>query len=101
MEKVESKPIIRAISQRADKPRLRTFGVRTSVQEKVNVGSLPPVWWFEHFDTCWTPLRKWLGQKRVFTLNEFQLITNHVSGLTSIDKTIAVSAFVTYKNMRC
>jgi len=101
LEKVESKLIMSAISPRASKRRLQTLGVRTSVQGGVNLGSLPPVWWFEHFDTCWAPLRKWLGQKRAPTLKEFQLITNHVSGLTSIEKTIAVSAFVTYKNMQC
>lgn len=101
METVELKPIMSAINQRADKPRLQTLGVRTSVQEGVDGGSLPPVWWFEHFDTCWTPLRKWFDQRKVPTLNEFQLITNHVSGLTSIEKTIAVLAFVTYKNMQC
>jgi hypothetical protein len=101
METVELKPIMSAISQRASKPMLQTLGARTFAQEGVEGGSLPPVWWFEHFDTCWAPLRKWLGQKKVPTLNEFQLITNHVSGLTSIEKTIAVSAFVTYKNMQC
>lgn len=101
METVELKPIMSAINLRADKPRLQTHGVRTPVQEGVDGGSLPPVWWFEHFDTCWAPLRKWLGQKRVPTLNEFQLIANHVSGLTSVEKTIAVSAFVTYRNMQC
>lgn len=101
METVELKPIMSAISQRASKPMLQTLDARTFAQEGVEGGSLPPVWWFEHFDTCWAPLRKWLGQKKVPTLNEFQLITNHVSGLTSIEKTIAVSAFVTYKNMQC
>ena len=101
METVELKPIMSAISQRASKPMLQTLGARTFAQEGVEGGSLPPVWWFEHFDTCWAPLRKWLGQKKVPTLNEFQLITNHVLGLTSIEKTIAVSAFVTYKNMQC
>jgi len=101
MEKVESTPIMSAMSQRSYKPRLQTLGVRTSVYEGVDGESLPPVWWFEHFDTCWAPLRKWLGQKKAPTLKEFQLITNHVSGLTSIEKTIAVSAFVTYKNMQC
>ena len=101
MEKVGAKPMMSAISQRSSKPRLMTLGIRTSVQGGVDGGSLPPVWWFEHFDTCWAPLRKLLGQKRAPTLKEFQLITNHVSGLTSIEKTIAVSAFVTYKNMQC
>lgn len=101
MEKVGSKPIRSATSQRAYEPTLQTLGIRTSVQEGVDGGSLPPVWWFEHFDTCWAPLRKWLGQKRALTLKEFQLITNHVSGLTSVEKTMAVSAFITYKNMQC
>ena len=100
MEKVESKPIMKAMSQRSYKPRLETLGIRTFVQEGVEGGSLPPVWWFEHFDTCWAPLRRWIGQRKAPTLKEFQLITNHVSGLTSIEKTIAVSAFVTYKNMQ-
>lgn len=64
-------------------------------------GSIPPVWWFERFDPSWVTLRTWFDRKQMLTLSELQLVVDHVSGLTSIEKTIAVSAFVAYKNMQC
>lgn len=65
-----------------------------------NVGCIPPVWWFQHFDPCWTPLRKWLSRKKTLTLTEFQLITDQASGFTSTEKVIAISAFVSSKHMQ-
>ena len=100
-EKKESNQVMSAISQKVHEPRPHTLGICMPDPGGFDVGSLPPVWWFQHFDSCWAPLRKWLDRKKAPTLKEFQLITNQVSGLTSIEKTIAVSAFVAYKNMQC
>lgn len=101
LEKMESSQGMSAIRQRVHNPRPLTLGPCMPHQGEVDVESLPPVWWFQYFDPCWTPLRKWLSRKKTLTLTEFQLIANHASGLTSIEKTIAVSAFVVYKNLQC
>jgi hypothetical protein len=101
MEKIESNQVMSAISQGVHDQRPLTLGMRIPCPGGVDVGCLPPVWWFQHFDPCWASLRKWLRRKKTPTLKEFQLITNQASGLTSIEKTIAVSAFVACKNMQC
>lgn len=101
MEMKESNQVMSAIGQGVHEPRPLTLDTCMPGPGGVEVGTLPPVWWFQHFDSCWAPLRKWLGRKKAPTLKEFQLIANHVSGLTSVEKAIAVSAFVTYKNMQC
>ena len=101
MDKIESNQVMSAISHGVHDPRPLTLGIRMPRPMEVDMGCLPPVWWFQHFDPCWAPLRKWLGRKKTPTLTEFQLITNQASRLTRIEKTIAVSAFVVCKNMRC
>lgn len=101
MEKIAANQVMSSISQRVHESRPLTLGIGMPRLGGVDVGCLPPVWWFQHFDPCWAPLRKWLGRKKAPTLKEFQLITNQASGLTRIEKTIAVSAFVVYKNMQC
>lgn len=101
MEKIESNQVMSAISRGAHDPRPLTRDMHMPRPMEVDMGCVPPVWWFQHFDPCWAPLRKWLSRKKAPTVMEFQLITNRVSGLTSIEKTIAISAFVACKNMRC
>lgn len=62
---------------------------------------IPPVWWFRHFDPCWAPLTQWLSRKQNLSPTEFEFAADHVPGLTSIEKTIARSAFVVYKHLYC
>jgi hypothetical protein len=99
MEKLESNQVMRAISQGGHDQKPRTLGTRRPRPGDVEL--LPPAWWFQHFDPCWAPLRTWLDRKRIPTLKEFQLMINHASRLTSIEKTIAVSAFIVCKNLQC
>ena len=52
-----------------------------------------PGWWFHHFEPIWRPfIQQLCGQKKV-TLFEFERAASQVPGLTSIEKTIAISAF--------
>lgn len=101
MGKIESNQVMSAISQGGHDQRACTLGMRMPCPGGIDVECLPPAWWFQHFDPCWAPLRRWLGRRKAPTLKEFQLIINQASGLTSIEKTIAVSAFVVCKNMPC
>lgn len=66
-----------------------------------NGAYIPPVWWFRHFDPCWAPLTQWLSRKQNLSPTEFEFAADHVPGLTSIEKTIARSAFVVYKHLHC
>ncbi len=100
LEKIESNQATRVIAQGVLDQKPRSFGIRKPRLEGVNVACVPPLWWFQHFDPCWRPLRKWLGRRKAPTLTEFQLISNEASGLTDIEKTIAVSACVVCKNMQ-
>lgn len=71
-----------------------------SVKGVTSTGSLAPGWWFQNFNPIWGPLMQWLHRQRHMTLSEFRLITSHVSGLTAVEKTIVLSAFIAYKNMQ-
>ncbi len=62
------------------------------------MGCPAPEWWFENFDPIWGPFVQRLRRRKPITLPEFRLMTAHVPGLTAVEKTIAVSAFMTYKN---
>jgi hypothetical protein len=79
----------------------------TVVQAKAVRGSarysmdgLAPRWWFQNFNPLWKPLMHWIRRQRHMTLSEFQLITSRMPELTAIEKTIVISAFMTYKNMQ-
>lgn len=100
-EKRESTEVLSSIGREIHDMKPLTLNMDMSRPGESNVGCIPPVWWFQHFDPCWAPLRKWLGRKKAPSLKEFQLITDQASGLTSIERTIAVSAFVVYKNLQC
>lgn len=67
---------------------------------KYSADGLAPGWWFQNFHPLWKPLVQWLQRQRHMTLSEFQLITSRISEMTAIEKTIAVSAFMAYKNMQ-
>jgi hypothetical protein len=62
--------------------------------------SVAPAWWFQNFNPIWGPLVQWLRRQKHMTLAEFQFNASHVPGLTAIEKTIVVSAFIAYKNMQ-
>lgn len=98
VEESESNGVKREIRKEWQKPRLLPRDGPPLRLGGSDVGYIPPAWWFEHYDPCWAPLRTWLRQKQHLTLSEFQLVVDHMSGLTSIEKTIAVSAFLAYKN---
>jgi len=101
IEGIESAEIMSSIGQEVhDTKPLTLNNMDMSRPRESNVGWIPPVWWFQHFDPCWTPLRKWLSRRKTLTLTEFQLITDRASGFTSIEKVIAVSAFVSSKHMQ-
>ncbi|MDH4085043.1 MAG: hypothetical protein OEV99_16195 [Nitrospira sp.] len=99
-EEIESAEIMSSIGQEVYDTKPRTLSMNMSCPGESNVGCIPPVWWFQHFDPCWAPLRKWLSRKKTLTLTEFQLITDRASGFRSIEKIIAVSAFVSSKHMQ-
>lgn len=101
IEEIESTEVISSIGQKVHDIKPITLNMDMSRPGGSNVGCIPPVWWFQHFDPCWTPLRECLSRKKTLTLMEFQLITDRASGFTSIEKVIAVSAFVVCKNMQC
>ncbi len=100
IEEIESTEVISSIGRKVHDMKPLTLKMDMSRPRESNVGCIPPVWWFQHFDPCWTPLRKWLSRKKTLTLTEFQLITDRASGFTSIEKVIAVSAFVSSKHMQ-
>jgi hypothetical protein len=100
IEGIESTEVMSSIGQEVHDMKLRTFHMYMSGPGESNVECVPPVWWFQYFDPCWTPLRKWFGRKKALTLTEFQLIINQASGFTSIEKVMAVSAFVSSKHMQ-
>ncbi len=62
-------------------------------------GSVPG-WWCQNFDPLWKPLVHWLRRQRPMTLSEFQLMTSRIPELPAIEKTIIISTFIAYKNMR-
>jgi hypothetical protein len=101
IEKIDSTEVMSPIGQEVHDIKPRTLNnMDVSYPGESNVGCIPPVWWFQHFDPCWTPLRKWLSRKKTLTLTEFRLITDRASGFTRIEKVIAVSAFVSSKHMQ-
>ena len=100
IEGIESTEVMHSVGQEVHDTKPLTPNMDMSRPGESNVGWIPPVWWFQHFDPCWAPLRKWFSWKRSLTLQEFRLVTAHVSGLTSIEKTIAVAAFVASKNIQ-
>ena len=100
IEGIESTEVMHSIGQEVHDTKARTPNMDMSRPGESNVGWIPPVWWFQHFDPCWTPLRKWLSRKKTLTVTEFQLVTDRASGFTSIEKIIAVSAFVSLKHMQ-
>ncbi len=100
MEEIESTEIIRSIGQKVHDMKPLAPNMDVFRPGESNVGCIPPAWWFQHFDPCWTPLKKWLSRKKALTLTEFQLITDRASGFTSIEKVIAVSAFVSSKHLQ-
>lgn len=92
--------VVNTTDQGMQVTRLRTLDTHVAQSTGRGVDCSPPVWWFQHFDPSWAPLRKWFRWKKSLTLQEFRLVTAHVSGLTSIEKTIAVAAFVASKNIQ-
>ena len=52
-----------------------------------------PGWWFHYFEPVWTPFIQRLCRQKKVTLFEFERAASQVSGLTHIEKTIAISAF--------
>ncbi len=67
---------------------------------KYSMDGLAPMWWAQNFNPLWKPLVQWLRRQRHMTLSEFQLITTRIPNMTSIEKTIIISAFIAYKNMQ-
>ncbi|CUS36729.1 hypothetical protein COMA1_30213 [Candidatus Nitrospira nitrosa] len=67
---------------------------------RYSMDGLAPGWWFQNFNPLWKPLVHWIRRQRHMTLSEFQLITSRISGLTAIEKTIVISAFIACKNMQ-
>jgi hypothetical protein len=74
----------------------KTYDMRRGAD--CTMGCPAPGWWFENFDPIWGPFVQRLRRKKPITLPEFRLMTSHVPGLTAVEKTIAVSAFIAYKN---
>lgn len=52
-----------------------------------------PAWWFQYFESVWTPFVQRLCRQKKITLLEFERAASQVPGLTHIEKTIAVSAY--------
>jgi hypothetical protein len=100
VEEIESTDAMSSIGQEVHDMKPLTPNMNMSRAAESYVGWIPPIWWFQHFDPCWTQLRKSLSRKKTLTLTEFQLITDRASGFTSIEKVIAVSAFVSSKYMQ-
>ena len=59
-----------------------------------------PGWWFENFDPIWGPFVQRLRRQKPITLPEFRLMTSHVSGLTAVEQTIVVAAFIAFTNIQ-
>ncbi len=53
-----------------------------------------PGWWFHHFEPVWSPFIQRLCRQKKVTLLEFERAASQVTGLTHIEKTIAISAFL-------
>lgn len=67
---------------------------------RYSMDGMVPGWWFQNFNPLWKPLIDWIRRQRHMTLSEFQLITSHISEMTTVEKTIVISAFIAYKNMQ-
>jgi hypothetical protein len=75
---------------RSPMPQLQAL--RASSREDVEE-DISPDWWFHHFEPVWKPFLQWLRSQKNVTLLEFERAASQVSGLTHIEKTIAISAF--------
>jgi hypothetical protein len=52
-----------------------------------------PGWWFHHFEPVWSPFIQRLCRQKKVTLGEFERAASQVTGLTPIEKAIAMLAF--------
>jgi hypothetical protein len=50
-------------------------------------------WWYHHFELVWKPFIQRLSRQKKVTLREFERAASQVTGLTPIEKAIAVLAF--------
>jgi hypothetical protein len=80
-------------NEMARSPMPQREALRASSREDLEEGTSPG-WWFHHFEPVWKPFLQWLHSQKDVTLLEFERAASQIPGLTPIEKTIAISAFL-------